>query len=224
MREVFARVARVSASNCTVLVTGETGTGKELVAQAVHYNDANSPGGPLDRRELRGAARSRSWRANSSATRRAPSPAPTVRRRGDSSWPAAGRSCSTRSGPCPLGCRPSSSGCLQDGTFERVGGGEVIQADARILAATNVDLAEAVAAGRFREDLYYRLNVVSIELPPLRERVEDLPLLVEHFLRPARAIDGSRSGRSLVRPSPGWPATSGPATSASSSTWSSRWS
>jgi two-component system response regulator AtoC len=71
---------------------------------------------------------------------------------------------------------------LQDGTFERVGGGEVIHPDCRILAATNVDLADAVAAGKFREDLYYRLNVISIELPPLRERSEDLPLLIDHFL------------------------------------------
>jgi two-component system NtrC family response regulator len=76
---------------------------------------------------------------------------------------------------------------LQDGSFERVGGSEMIQTECRILAATNLNLAEAVAAGKFREDLYYRLNVVTIEMPPLRERAEDIPLLVEHVLENLRA-------------------------------------
>src|SRR5262249_9173949 len=85
-------------------------------------------------------------------------------------------------GDLPLGMQAKLLRVLHDGTFERVGGSEVIQADCRFIATTNLNLAEAVVAGRFREDLYYRLNVVAIELPPLRERPEDIPLLVNHFL------------------------------------------
>jgi transcriptional regulator with PAS, ATPase and Fis domain len=73
--------------------------------------------------------------------------------------------------------------CLQEGEFERVGGTETLRVDVRLVAATNQDLAEAIAAKRFREDLYYRLNVISIHLPPLRERTGDIPLLIGHFIR-----------------------------------------
>jgi two-component system response regulator AtoC len=180
MREVFARVARVSASNCTVLITGETGTGKELVAQAIHYNDATRRGPliavncaalpePLLESEFFGHEKG----AFTGADRQ---------KKGRFEQAIGGTMLLDEIGALPMGMQAKLLRVLQDGTFERVGGGEMIQADTRILAATNVDLAEAVAAGRFREDLYYRLNVVSIELPPLRERIEDLPLLVEHFL------------------------------------------
>jgi DNA-binding NtrC family response regulator len=80
---------------------------------------------------------------------------------------------------------------LQDHTFERVGGNVTLRADVRVLAATNRDLAQAVAEGSFREDLYYRLNVISIMLPPLRERREDIPLLVQHFLSRRRDASGA---------------------------------
>jgi two-component system, NtrC family, response regulator AtoC len=85
-------------------------------------------------------------------------------------------------GDMPAGMQAKLLRVLQDGRFERVGGTESIQADCRIIAATNVKLQDAVADGRFREDLFYRLNVLSIELPPLRQRLEDIPLLVSHFI------------------------------------------
>ncbi len=200
MREVFARVARVSASNCTVLVTGETGTGKELVAQAIHYNDSSRRGPliavncaalpePLLESEFFGHEKG----AFTGADRQ---------KKGRFEQAGGGTLLLDEIGALPLGMQAKLLRVLQDGTFERVGGGEVIQADTRILAATNVDLAEAVAAGRFREDLYYRLNVVTIELPPLRERPEDLPLLVEHFLtqlRERRFPDKTISREALSR-------------------------
>ena len=184
MREVFARVARVSASNCTVLIAGETGTGKELVAQAIHYNDATRRGPliavncaalpePLLESEFFGHEKG----AFTGADRQ---------KKGRFEQAGGGTLLLDEIGALSLGMQAKLLRVLQDGTFERVGGGEMIQADTRILAATNVDLAEAVAAGKFREDLYYRLNVVSIDLPPLRERIEDLPLLVEHFLNRLR--------------------------------------
>jgi len=180
MREVFARVARVSASNCTVLIAGETGTGKELVAQALHYNDSTRLGPliavncaalpePLLESEFFGHEKG----AFTGADRQ---------KKGRFEQASGGTLLLDEIGALPMGMQAKLLRVLQDGTFERVGGGEMIQAETRVLAATNVDLAEAVAAGLFREDLYYRLNVVTIELPPLRERIEDLPLLVEHFL------------------------------------------
>ncbi len=180
MRDVFARVARVSASSCTVLIAGETGTGKELVAQAIHYNDAARTGplvavncAAIPESLLESEFFGHEKGAFTGADRQ---------KKGRFEQASGGTLLLDEIAALPLAMQAKLLRVLQDGTFERVGGGEMIQADARILAATNVDLAEAVALGRFREDLYYRLNVVSIDLPPLRERLEDLPLLVDHFL------------------------------------------
>ena len=182
MREVFARVGRVASSSCTVLITGETGTGKELVAQAIHYADATRRDGPLVavscaalpeqllESELFGHERG----AFTGADRQ---------RKGRFEQAQGGTLFLDEIGELPMGMQAKLLRVLQDGRFERVGGTDVIRADARVLAATNLDLAKAVADGRFREDLYYRLNVVTVELPPLRERLEDLPLLVNHFLK-----------------------------------------
>ena len=180
MKEVFSRVARVASSSCTVLITGETGTGKELVAQAIHYTDATRQGPlvavncaalpePLLESEFFGHEKG----AFTGADRQ---------KKGRFESAQGGTLLLDEIGELPLGMQAKLLRVLQDGTFERVGGSEVLKADCRVLAATNLNLADAVAAGRFREDLYYRLNVVTVELPPLRERPDDIPLLVDHFL------------------------------------------
>ncbi|MFO0888337.1 MAG: sigma-54 dependent transcriptional regulator [Isosphaeraceae bacterium] len=195
MTEVFARVERVAASNCTVLVTGETGTGKELVAQAIHNSDVirtsplvavNCAALPehLLESELFGHERG----AFTGADRQ---------RIGRFEQAGGGTLLLDEIGELPLGMQAKLLRVLQDQRFERVGGTESIRTDCRVIAATNLNLAEAVAAGRFREDLYYRLNVVSIHVPPLRERLEDIPLLVNHFL--AKLVERGLPPKSLAR-------------------------
>jgi two-component system NtrC family response regulator len=196
MREVFTKLARVASSSCNVLITGETGTGKELVAQALHHEDATH-GGPLVavncaalpenllESELFGHERG----AFTGADRQ---------RKGRFELADGGTLFLDEIGEIPPGMQAKLLRVLQDGTFERVGGSETLRTEVRILAATNIDLAEAVRAGTFREDLYYRLNVVSIVLPPLRERApEDLPLLIDHFL--ARLRERRYPAKSLAR-------------------------
>ena len=184
MREVFARVARVAPSNCTVLVAGETGTGKELVAQAIHYNDT-SRRGPLVAVNCAAIPESL-LESEFFGHERGAFTGADRQKKGRFEQAEGGTLMLDEIAALPLAMQAKLLRVLQDGTFERVGGGAMIQADCRVVAASNVDLAEAVAAGQFREDLYYRLNVVTIELPPLRERLEDLPLLVDHFLERLR--------------------------------------
>jgi len=180
MAAVFERVARVASSSCNVLVTGETGTGKELVVQAIHFSDVTRRGAlvtvncaalpePLLESELFGHERG----AFTGADRQ---------KKGRFELAHGGTLFLDEIGEMPLGMQAKLLRVLQDGRFERVGGTESIQTNCRVIAATNLNLSEAVNAGRFREDLFYRLNVFPIELPPLRERLEDIPLLVDHFL------------------------------------------
>jgi two-component system response regulator AtoC len=185
MREVFARVTRASASDCTVLISGETGTGKDLVAQALHDLDPKRSSSPfvavhcaalpesLLTSELFGHERG----AFTGADQRKPGRFELAR---------GGTLFLDEIGGMPLAMQAKLLRVLQDNRFERVGGSETLAFDARIVVATQIDLEAAVAAGRFREDLFYRLNVLRIAVPPLRERTEDVPLLVEHFLNRLR--------------------------------------
>jgi len=180
MIEVFERVARVASSSCNVLVTGETGTGKELVAQAIHTSDVIRHGPlvavncaalpePLLESELFGHERG----AFTGADRQ---------KMGRFELAKGGTLFLDEIGEMPLGMQAKLLRVLQDGRFERVGGTSAIHADCRVIAATNLDLGQAVSAGRFRQDLFYRLNVFRIDVPPLRDRLEDVPLLVNYFI------------------------------------------
>ena len=181
MRAVEDIVRRAADTNATILLQGESGTGKEMVAKAVHYisqrrdkpflkvNCASLPGDLLES-ELFGHEKG----AFTGAHRRKPGKFELAHR---------GTFLLDEIGEMPLGLQAKLLHVLQDGRFFRVGGSETIDTDVRLVAATNRDLASVVAQGHFREDLYYRLNVVGISIPPLRERREEIPLLVDHFLR-----------------------------------------
>ena len=182
MEEILSLVKRVAQSRATVLITGESGTGKELVARRP----------PPVRRPRRAAPSSRSTappcprpcsRASCSAMNGAPSPMPDRTRGRVRDWPTAAPSSWTRSAKCPSGLQAKLLRVLQEMEFERVGGVRTIKVDVRVIAASNRDLKEEVEAGRFREDLFYRLNVVHLNLPPLRQRQEDIPLLAAHFIK-----------------------------------------
>jgi DNA-binding NtrC family response regulator len=180
MHEVFKLIKHVVHSNTTVLILGESGTGKELLAKIIHYNSprANKPFmavhcaamvETLLESELFGHEKGSFTGAH-------------TRKLGRFELAKGGTIFLDEVGDIPLSIQVKLLRVLQDKRFYRVGGEEVIEVDVRVIAATNKNLEEAIRNGTFREDLYYRLNVFPIVLPPLRERVEDIPLLVYHFI------------------------------------------
>ncbi len=184
MQELYKTIGRVARSDATVLIWGETGTGKELVAQTVHMNSGYRQGllvkvscaalpETLLESELFGHEKGSFTGA-------------IVQRKGRFEMAHKGTIFLDEIGEMSLGTQKKLLRVLQEKQFERVGGSIPIQVDVRVMAATNKDLASEVTAGRFREDLYYRLNVIAIFMPPLRDRKEDIPLLVEHFLHKHR--------------------------------------
>jgi two-component system NtrC family response regulator len=180
MRHVLDMVHRAAPSRSTVLVTGESGTGKELIAKAIH-NDSPRKDGPFISVNCMalntGVLESELFGHEKGSFTGAVS-----RRRGRFELADKGTLFLDEIGELSHDMQVKLLRVLQERQFERVGGTESVEVDIRIVAATNRDLTKAVADGRFREDLFYRLNVVSIELPPLRERREDIPFLAAHFL------------------------------------------
>jgi two-component system nitrogen regulation response regulator GlnG len=181
MAEVYKAIGRVAAQNVIVLITGESGTGKELIARAIyqHSSRARAPFLALNcaaipesllESELFGHEKG----AFTGAERR---------RIGKFEQCSGGTIFLDEIGDMPLGTQAKILRLLQDQSFERVGGNETIRTDVRLIAATHRDLKSWSAEGRFRQDLYYRLSVFTIQLPALRERGDDLPLLVQHYLR-----------------------------------------
>lgn len=181
MHDVFELISHVAQTNSTVLIDGETGTGKELVARAVHgsssrraspfvaVNCAALPESLLES-ELFGHEKG----AFTSAI---------GQRKGRFEMAHGGTLFLDEVGEIPLPMQAKLLRVLQERRFERVGGSQTIEVDVRMVAATNRDLLRLAKDGKFREDLYYRLNVVKIDLPPLRERAEDIPLLATHFVQ-----------------------------------------
>jgi two-component system response regulator AtoC len=179
MLEVYKTAARVAPSSATVLILGESGTGKELVARAIHASSARTDGPfvPVDcgaiaegvlESELFGHAKGAFTGAQAS-------------RRGLFEEANGGTLVLDEIGDIGPALQARLLRALHEGEIRRVGANEALAVDVRVVAATNKDLAQAVKEGRFREDLFYRLNVVNIRIPPLRERREDVPLLAEHF-------------------------------------------
>jgi two-component system response regulator PilR (NtrC family) len=180
MQELFTLIQKVAQSNSTVLITGESGCGKELVASALHnlsprkqknfvtINCATFPEGLLES-ELFGHVKGSFTGA-------------LYNKEGLFEVANRGSIFLDEIGEMPMSLQAKLLRVLENSTFRRVGGVNDITVDVRVISATNKDISEAAASGRFREDLFYRLNVVPIHIPPLRERPDDIPLLLDHFL------------------------------------------
>ena len=193
LRQVLQLVEVVAPSDATVLLLGETGTGKELVAKAIHARsqrhnqsfvtlNCSAIPGPLFESELFGHERGAFTGAY-------------IQKAGRLELANRGTLFLDEVGDLPLELQPKLLRTLQERTYERLGSARAKSVDVRLVAATNCDLGEMMAEGRFRSDLYYRLNVFPICVPPLRERRADIPLLVEHFTNRF----ASRAGKSINR-------------------------
>ena len=190
MRDLFHLIQRIAKEDVTVLVLGESGTGKELVANAVHRHSKRNEGpfvpincaaipATLLESELFGHERGSFTGAH-------------AQKLGKFEQAQRGTIFLDEIGDMDALLQAKMLRVLQDSRFQRVGGNQNVQVDVRVIAATNKDLGQEVACGRFREDLFFRLNVIPIFLPPLRNRMADVPLLTEHFVKKANGKYGKQ--------------------------------
>jgi formate hydrogenlyase transcriptional activator len=180
LQRVLSHVSKVAPTDSTVLLTGETGTGKELVARAIHRRSARSARAFVS---VNCAAIPRDLIASELFGHEKGAFTGALQRRlGRFELAEGGTIFLDEVGELPLETQIALLRVLQEREFERVGGGHPIQSNVRVIAATNRELEAAIAAGAFRRDLFYRLNVFPVEIPPLRDRTEDIPLLVEYFI------------------------------------------
>ncbi|MBI4490003.1 MAG: sigma-54-dependent Fis family transcriptional regulator [Deltaproteobacteria bacterium] len=192
IRDLFLQIDRISATDCRVLITGETGTGKELVAREIHRRSLRkdkgfyavncvSFTGTLLESELFGHEKGAFTSAHAA-------------QRGLFEIADKGTIFFDEIGETSPSFQANLLRVIQEGEFKRLGGERILRTDVRVLSSTNRDIKGAIAAGTFRGDLFYRLSVVQIHLPPLRDRKEDIPLLVEHFLEKCFAKNKKRVG------------------------------
>jgi len=208
MQEIFGLIEQVAGSRSTVMIYGRSGTGKELVAKAVHYNSPRSTKAfipvncaaiPAELLESELFGHEKGAFTGAIATKV-----------GKFELATGGTLFLDEIGHMRLDLQAKILRALQEREVERVGGTRTIKIDVRVIAATNRDLKKAIEEGSFREDLYYRLNVVPITLPPLRQRREDIPLLVEHFIAKynrefARRVKGFSAGATAALYQYDWP-------------------
>jgi len=190
MQRIFSLIQRTAPSEGRVLITGENGTGKELIARALHQHSRRK-GGPFVKLNCAAVPHELIESELFGHEKGAFTGAVSVRR-GKFELAHDGTLFLDEIGDMPQAMQAKLLRVLQEGELERVGGAETLKVDVRVIAATNKNLEKEIAAGRFREDLYYRINVVQIHSPPLRERREDLPDLIDTFLREACAKNGRR--------------------------------
>jgi DNA-binding NtrC family response regulator len=193
MRAIFDKVAKTAPSSGRVLITGENGTGKELVARAIHEHSKRADG-PFVKLNC-AAIPSELIESELFGHEKGAFTGATQQRRGKFELADGGTLFLDEVGDMNPSAQAKVLRVLQENELERVGGGDTIKVDVRVVAATNKDLHAEIAAGRFREDLYYRLAVVPIELPPLRGRREDIPDLVEHLIGQVCADNDRRRKR-----------------------------
>jgi DNA-binding NtrC family response regulator len=180
MHAVFELIGNVARANTTVLIHGETGTGKELVARAIHQASPRHTG-PLVAINC-AAVPETLLESELFGHEKGAFTSAIAQRKGRFELADGGTLFLDEVGDVPAAMQAKLLRVLQERRFERVGGSQTIEADVRVIAATNRSLQRMVEDGKFRQDLYYRLNVVKIDLPPLRDRAEDIPLLATHFL------------------------------------------